>query len=155
MQPKTYQTRYLVNTCLNRHEQPRRKPGMQRHVEWFLYYRRVTVIYREKISLLFPFRRVIRSLLHCSWPLLACCLCWSHPAVRAPCYSCCSLSLLPTPELLENYLAKQHVDKKENPRISHPSQLKRNIPVLCSLVRKFNYLTLPHFRITVFNTSSR
>lgn len=86
---------------------------MQRHVRSFLYHIRLTEIYRGKTSLLSPFRRVIRTL---AMPLLAHCLCWSHPAVRASCCSCYSPSWLPTPELLENYLAKWHGDKRENPR---------------------------------------
>lgn len=49
-------------------------------------------------------------------PLLAYCLCQSHPAVRASCCSCYSPLWLPAPELLENYLAKWHEDKRENPR---------------------------------------
>lgn len=62
-------------------------------------------------------------------PLLAYCLCWSHPAVRASCCSCYSPSWLPTPELLENYLAKWHGDKRENPR-TFPITDEKNIPLL-------------------------
>lgn len=93
----------LVSACLYRHEQHGIKPGMQRHVKWLLHHIRLTEIYRGKTSLLSPFRRVIRTL---AMPLLAHCLCWSHPAVRASFCSCYSPSWLPTPELLENYLAK-------------------------------------------------
>lgn len=107
---KKQQTSGVVTTRL--HRQHARKRVMQRHVEQLEHHTRVIVIYSGKISLLFTFRIVIRSLLQCSWPSLACCLCWSHSAVRASCCSCCSLSLLPAPELLENYSAKQRVGKK-------------------------------------------
>lgn len=101
-----------------------------------------------KISLLFTFRTLIRSLLQCSCPALACCLCWSHSVVRASCCSCCSLSLLPAPELLENYSAKQHEGKGENPRISPLLQMRRNTSLLS--VQKKIKLTLLHLCTIVF-----
>lgn len=144
---KKQQTSGVVTTRL--HRQHARKRVMQRHVEQLQRHTRVIVIYSAKISLLFTFRIVIRSLLQCSWPSLACCLCWSHSAVRASCCSCCSLSLLPAPELLENYSAKQHVGKKKtNPEFPPHNRWKGILD--CYLYRQKKFNTWPHLSTIVF-----
>lgn len=122
---------------------------MQRHVKWFLDHIRLTELYRGKISLLSPFRRVIRTLLQCPyWPTAYAGVIQlsEHQAAPATAFHGC--------QLLNYWKITWQNDMGIKERIPEPSpsQMKRNIPLLsvCS-AKEINWHYL--ICVSVFNSS--